>query len=290
MECCTSSSGVSACALMPLKPVHRSVIPRIQSSRLDVQRSTGCMRVSDLRRRRGCRASAASSDAPVKDPFATKEVYQDGIFNMFFIRYFSKKMAQQLGVESYKDSYDGFVDLSKEIMRGRTSKQQRDTVAGVLDSLLPKEAAVRFRKWFPLSQFSAEANAFFTMVGFSWLVGPMDMKKVDVQFNGSTQTWNSGVQIKKCRYLEQSGCVGMCVNMCKRPTETFFTEKFGLPLTMNPNFEDLSCEMVFGQMAPPFEEDPVYNQPCFVNNCSLAQKDRLPCPKLDTERARGKSA
>lgn len=64
-------------------------------------------------------------------------------------------------------------------------------------------------------QFSAEANAFFTMVGFSWLVGPMDMKKVEVQHQGRSQVWNSGVQIKKCRYLEQSGCVGMCVNMCK---------------------------------------------------------------------------
>ena len=33
----------------------------------------------------------------------------------------------------------------------------------------------------------------------------------------------------------------------QRPTEEFFGETFGLPLTMNPNFEDLSCEMVFGQ-------------------------------------------
>lgn len=57
-------------------------------------------------------------------------------------------------VTDYKDSYDGFVDLSKEIMRGRTSEQQRETVAGVLDSLLPPEASVRFRQWFPLSQVS----------------------------------------------------------------------------------------------------------------------------------------
>jgi hypothetical protein len=33
----------------------------------------------------------------------------------------------------------------------------------------------------------------------------------------------------------------------QRPTEEFFGESFGLSLTMNPNFEDLSCEMVFGQ-------------------------------------------
>lgn len=37
------------------------------------------------------------------------------------------------------------------------------------------------------------------------------------------------------RYLENSGCVGMCVNMCKIPTQDFFTNEFGLPLTMMPS-------------------------------------------------------
>jgi hypothetical protein len=37
----------------------------------------------------------------------------------------------------------------------------------------------------------------------------------------------AGVKIKKCRYLESSGCVGMCTNMCKLPTQKFFTETFG---------------------------------------------------------------
>lgn len=30
---------------------------------------------------------------------------------------------------------------------------------------------------------------------------------------------SAGVKIKKCRYLESSGCVGMCGNMCKLPTQ-----------------------------------------------------------------------
>ena len=36
-----------------------------------------------------------------------------------------------------------------------------------------------------------------------------------MDFEGEKKIWRSGVQIKKCRYLEQSGCVGMCINMCK---------------------------------------------------------------------------
>lgn len=72
--------------------------------------------------------------------------------------------------------------------------------------------------------------------------------------------------------------------MCKQPTQRFFTETFGLPLTMNPDFETLGCEMIFGQAPPPLEEDPVYTQPCFASQCTLGNALPTPCPKLDTDR------
>jgi hypothetical protein len=81
------------------------------------------------------------------------------------------------------------------------------------------------------------------------------------------------------------GRVYLC-ECSKRPTQSFFTDTLGLPLTMTPNFEDLSCEMKFG-VPPPlnFESDEAFNEPCFVHNCSLADRDpSLPCPKIDTER------
>ena len=37
-------------------------------------------------------------------------------------------------------------------MKGRSSKQQQQTVAGVLGGLMPPEASERFRKWFPVSK------------------------------------------------------------------------------------------------------------------------------------------
>ena len=52
----------------------------------------------------------------------------------------------------YDGSYENFVELSKEIMRNRSSKQQQDTVADVLASLLPPQAPDRFKQWFPLSR------------------------------------------------------------------------------------------------------------------------------------------
>ncbi len=43
-------------------------------------------------------------------------------------------------------------------------------------------------------------------------------------------------------------------------SQAFFTEQLGMPLSMEPNFEDYSCEMVFGRVPPPTEEDPAYKQ------------------------------
>ena len=71
------------------------------------------------------------------------------------------------------------------------------------------------------------------------------------------------------------------------PTEDFFTNQFGLPLTMNPSFEDLSCEMIFGQKAPSLQEDPIYGQPCFAHECKIGDREPTPCPKVDTERGVG---
>nr|MCU0567982.1 DUF4033 domain-containing protein [Oculatellaceae cyanobacterium Prado106] len=90
----------------------------------------------------------------------------------------------------------------------------------------------------------------------------------------------SGVHIQKCRYLEQSGCVGTCINLCKLPTQTFFMEKFGIPLTMTPNFEDLSCEMVFGQVPPALETEEAYTQACLGDRCDSATPNPVPCPKV----------
>lgn len=43
--------------------------------------------------------------------------------------------------------------------------------------LLP-QAPERFRRWFPLNKRNAEFNAFITVLGFAWLVGPSELKEV----------------------------------------------------------------------------------------------------------------
>jgi hypothetical protein len=124
-------------------------------------------------------------------------------------------------------------------------------------------------------------NAWFATQMFEWLVGPCEVIEAEIDLpDGTVRLQPSGVQIQKCRYLADSGCVGLCVNLCKVPTQTFFTEKFGIPLTMTPNFEDLSCKMVFGQPFPPAENDAAHQQPCLAQQCPTARLANTACPKL----------
>ena len=50
----------------------------------------------------------------------------------------------------------------------------------VLASLLPPKSPEVFRKLFPLTKLSCEINAWISMMGFSWLVGEMELREADI--------------------------------------------------------------------------------------------------------------
>ncbi|GMN31280.1 hypothetical protein TIFTF001_003187 [Ficus carica] len=217
--------------------------------------------------------------------FGEKTKYNNGFFDRALMMFFVHKMEKFASPVKAKEKkwlweydYGSLVDVSKRVMQGRSRLLQREVVREVLLSMMPPgaPAQVDFRKLFPPTKWTAEFNAAFTIPFFHWLVGPSEVIQVEV--NGVKQ--RSGVRIKKCRYLENSGCVGMCLNMCKIPTQDFFTNEFGLPLTMIQNFEDMSCELVYSQVPSPFEEDEVSKQPCFSEICSMANSSSSVCHKL----------
>lgn len=210
-----------------------------------------------------------------------KTTYHDNPADRIFIALFSRKMSKALGASTGARGYEGFVDLSKQIMQGRTAQQQQELVSVVLKSLVPTPVLWGIRTFFNPSPLICELNAWFASRLFEWLVGPCRVTATPItKADGSTQLQNSGVHIERCRYLEHSGCVGMCINMCKLPTQEFFTQEFGIPVTLNPNFEDLSCDMIFGQLPPPLVSEDIYQQPCLAEQCDTAQQDCLPCPKI----------
>ncbi|PZO38486.1 MAG: DUF4033 domain-containing protein [Pseudanabaena frigida] len=211
-----------------------------------------------------------------------KDEYNDNLIDRLFIGLFSSKMAQALGKGTEIGGYDGFVELSKQIMQGRNAQEQQVIVAKVLQSLIPSPALWVVRTFVSPTRLVCVLNAWFAAQMFEWLVGPCEVAEAEINLaDGTVRSQPSGVHIKKCRYLVDSGCVGMCVNMCKVPTQTFFTEKFGIPLTMKPNFEDLSCEMIFGQAPLAPEDDPDYHQSCLQLQCPTASMSSSACPKLN---------
>jgi hypothetical protein len=218
---------------------------------------------------------------PLARPTIVKDEYHDNLIDRLFIWLFSRKISQALGRGTTVSGYGGFVDLSKQAMQGRNAQEQQIIIAQVLQSLIPAPVLWAIRTFSSPTRLVCVLNAWFATQMFVWLVGPCEVAEAEVDLpDGTTQLQPSAVQIKKCRYLADSGCVGMCVNLCKVPTQKFFTEKFGIPLSMTPNFEDFSCKMIFGQRASAPETDEAYQQPCLQQQCPTARLTATPCPKL----------
>ncbi|PWA72443.1 hypothetical protein CTI12_AA270650 [Artemisia annua] len=130
----------------------------------------------------------------------------------------------------------------------------------------------QFRKLVPPSKFSRHVCAVFTSVFFRWLVGPCEVR--ESEFEGVKE--KNVVYIKKCRFLETSNCAGMCTNMCKVPAQDFMKNTLGIPINMVPNFDDMSCEYIFGVDPPALQDDPAFKQPCY-KLCNVKHKHVTSC-------------
>lgn len=198
---------------------------------------------------------------------------RDSLWGRLCIGLFSQRIAQAIQVRVSEPGYAGFVATAQKIMAGRAPSQQQAVVLRVLRSLVPAPVTWCARKFLRPKRWVCESNAWFATRLTRWLVGPSWVETVTLA-DGSR--WRSGVHIEKCRYLEASRCVGLCINLCQQPTQIFFSQDFGIPLTMTPNFDDLSCKMIFGEPAP--EITPVH--PCLAE-CPTAAS-RYACPKKGT--------
>jgi hypothetical protein len=159
------------------------------------------------------------------------------------------------------------------------------TIVSLFPSWLPPSFSVMFSKPFP--SFSARLNAWATMVAGIWLMGECEINdcEVDPGFEGSiikteingddgtVTNMNMGLQqgvlVKRCRFLEESGCASVCVNSCKVPTQRFFNENMGLALTMTPDYDTYECQFSFGLTPHEEGEADAMNTPC-LSRCPTA--------------------
>jgi len=178
---------------------------------------------------------------------------------------FRRKMVAALdGRDSSLEGYDGIVDLTRRLNAMGSPRETQVLTRKILNSLFPSWLPPAFKVMFarPLPDVSCRLNAFATWLTCQWLMGECEINEVEV--DGGEVKSGYGVLVKRCRYLEESGCVGVCVNSCKVPTQEFFEKDMGLALTMEPNYETFECQFSFGKTPSRREEDEAFASPCFA--------------------------
>ncbi|KAG7619320.1 hypothetical protein ISN44_As04g002320 [Arabidopsis suecica] len=224
-----------------------------------------------LTRRLRCRIS--NSSEVKSDEGSPKLEYKPGPLDDFFMQSFRNKLVEEVGSDSEKPGYVGLIELVKLLLlKGRTRSETSDAAVRILKSLFPPLILELYKLLIaPIAQgkLAALMVARVTVLTCQWLMGPSKVNIIDLP-NG--ESWDSGVFVEKCQYLEESKCVGVCINTCKLPTQTFFKDYMGVPLVMEPNFKDYSCQFKFG-VAPP-EDDGNVNEPCF-ETCSIAGRRKI---------------
>jgi len=225
---------------------------------------------------------------PTTDPLeGPLTAYNDNPFDFFFIAIFRLVMTTQAKFRSTlpwwgPDAYNGMLEVAHAMQWKKSLQEVEDSSIGVIEQLVGENGKRAFREALKPDRFGTELNAWITAAFFPFMVGELELEDrthKDFSRIPEGESWKCAVKIKKCRWLERSGCVGMCVGLCKKPMERMFGGVLGMPLSMEPNMEDLSCTMVFGKDPEDWAKDEVRKQPCF-KTCATARKTGGACPKL----------
>nr|XP_024933647.2 beta-carotene isomerase D27, chloroplastic isoform X2 [Ziziphus jujuba var. spinosa] len=191
------------------------------------------------------------------------EEYKPGVLDDLFLNLFRSKMVKEVGWDSNKPGYDGLIEVaSRLIMKNKNNSDTQDAAVRILRSLFPPFLLELYKMLIaPIAEGKVASLmvARVTAVTCQWLMGRCTVNSVDLPDGAS---WSSGVFVEKCKYLKESKCVGICVNTCKLPTQSFFNDYMGVPLLMEPNFSDYSCQFKFGVLPPQPEDDSALKEPC----------------------------
>jgi hypothetical protein len=202
--------------------------------------------------------------------------YDESLLDKILLSIFRKLVTQNTGgVTSDKEGIDGLVEQGRSFMLqpGQTPEAQHkmvsDTLGGLMTPVLPPFYRIfmsgivpnlgtdfdgkQFGPWF----YAPFLTSFVTPTFFGFLVGPSyPNRRKDGQLGG--------LVVEKCKFLQESGCKGLCLHQCKLPAQQFFQQELGLPLTVSPNFVTQECQWSFGETPLPPSEDPSFPKGCLV--------------------------
>ena len=178
---------------------------------------------------------------------------------------FRWQLQQQTGCTREEPGFEGMLNELRDYQASHTVSEQTELSYDVMVALVgPIPWLVKIiaskQDWAP------GVLAWFTRLLLPFLVGEMTLTQREA---GDTAA--GGVLVHRCKVLDESGCAGLCLNMCKRPTEKFFADEWGVPLHMQPNFETHECSLAFGVVPLPAESDPSIPQGC-LTGCPLSRQ------------------
>ena len=175
----------------------------------------------------------------------------------------SVELRQQTGFYDPTPGFKGMMIELRAYQRSHTVEEQADCSSRIMAAMAGPLPEI-FQVLGSRSNWAPAALAFFTRPFLHFLVGNMTLTQRAL---GDERA--GGVLVERCSVLEHGGCKGLCLHMCKIPTERMFAARWGLPLTMRPNFETYECQLSFGLAPPPIELDPYIPIGC-LSNCPAA--------------------
>jgi hypothetical protein len=197
----------------------------------------------------------------VADCTLDKISYQESWLDKLLLNVFRKLVRQNTGgITSSKPGIEGLLEQGRLFMLkpGQSSEAQhkmvKETLGGLMTPYLPPFYRIfmagivpqvglqdwdgrQLGPWF----YAPWLTTLVTPPFFAFLVGP---SRPNRRKDGSV----GGLLVEKCKFLQQSGCKGLCLHQCKIPAQEFFAETLGLELTVSPNFVTQECQWSFGEV------------------------------------------
>eukprot|EP00986_Skeletonema_menzelii_P002449 scaffold658_cov148-Skeletonema_menzelii.AAC.3 len=126
-------------------------------------------------------------------------------------------------------------------------------MSGIVPKLGTDYDGKQIGPWF----YAPWLTSIVTPTFFGFLVGP---SKPNRRSDGQ----RGGLIVEKCKFLQESGCKGLCLHQCKLPAQEFFKEELGLSLTVKPNFVTQECQWSFGEEPVDVAQDESFPKGCLV--------------------------
>jgi hypothetical protein len=214
------------------------------------------------------------TDELVEDCTLEELQFNDSILDKVLLYIFRNLVEKNTGgVSSSKKGIDGLLDQGRTFMlqSNQTAEAQHkmvsDTLGGLMTAVLPPFYRIfmsgivpklgtdfdgkQIGPWF----YAPWLTTIVTPTFFGFLVGP---SKPNRRKDGG----RGGLVVEKCKFLQESGCKGLCLHQCKIPAQQFFKNELGLELSVSPNFATQECQWSFGETPLPPNEDPSFPSGC----------------------------